>query len=257
MPKPKGVDEQIQKLIDRRDEPQKQTEAQIEQDILDFFRETLGFTTKTAQRQVKKEGFSGEQDIVLTLDQKTSVVVEIKTPDEFKNDKLRNTAIIQAADYLLCTPKQEFGIVTDGWSWIYFRVKPVGNFHRVHRILGFNIKEHRKVAQVVFKRTQAGTLKLFLKVLAAIHRDIAPANFDALMNLSLSSRVDFLAAKACDAGVKVSDADKSVIRELYNGGHLPIQTVKFVIGHSIDLKKDNRKHSVKPKKDKNASNTKH
>lgn len=243
--KPDKLDEHLEKLRRRKG----QTESQIEQDLLDLFNEALGFSEQTAHRQVTNIGSSGKRDIVLTLDQKTSVVVEVKRPGDFKNERHKNRAIRQAADYLLCPPKQEFGIATDGINWIYFKVKPFGNYYRVHRILGFNIRDHSKVAQVVLRRSQSGTLKSFLRILAATHQDLTVQDFDVLMNLSLSARVEFLAAKARDEGVKVSGDDELVMRELYNGGRSPVQLNGFLLNEEtqepLKLTKSQRAHSAK------------
>lgn len=239
-------DEHLEKLRRRSN----QAELQIEMDLLDLF-ELLGFNKTTARCQVTNIGSSGRRDIVLSLDQKTSVVVEVKRPGNFKREKERNKAITQAADYLLCKPQQSFGIATDGVNWIYFKVKPFGSFYRAHRILGFNIKSHPKVAQVVLRRSQAGTLKSFLKLLAAVHQDITSQDFDVIMNLSLSARVDFLSAKARDEGVKVSGDDELVLRELYKGGRLPVQLHGFLLNDEVTepvkLTKSQRRHSIKPK----------
>lgn len=239
------LDEHLKKLRGRKG----QTESKIEQDILDLFCEPLGFNIQTAKPQVTNIGSSGRRDIVLTLDQKTSVVVEVKRPMNFKSERHRNKAIKQAADYLLCPPKQEFGIATDGINWIYFKVKPFGNYYRVHRILGFNIRDHARIAQVVLRRCHSGTIKSFLKVLAAIHEDLTPQGFDVLMNLSLSARVEFLAAKARDEGVRVSGDDELVMRELYNGGRSPVQLNGFLINEEtkepLKLTKRQRAHSAK------------
>jgi hypothetical protein len=224
-----------------------QTESQIEQDIQRLFHHALGYSKDAARRQVTNIGYPGKSDIVLQLDAKTSVVVEIKRPDEFKRTIQRIRAISQAADYLLCEPKQEYGIATDGRRWVFFRVVPYATYYRAHCLLDFHIDEHPRVARCVLRRCQPGTLKNLLRVLAAMHQHATPADFDALMNDSWNDRVDKICKRVKEQGLRVSVEDTTVIREIYNGGYIPTQLSEAMLSYgAISLTKKQRTRSAKP-----------
>lgn len=186
--------------------------------LLELFRSPLGlgFNDKSAKHQQAVPNGNGIVDILLKLNRKTRVVVEVKQPGTLgaKRSKWKGT-VGQAGRYVRHLG-QEYGIATDGLIWFYFKVKRYRNYYLIHPLIRFHIKENRPLALRILERSKRTTLKDFLDVLAAIHGHMKPKEFDKLMNLGLRHRVHNLVEMAKNHKVKVAAADKAVIRALYS-----------------------------------------
>jgi hypothetical protein len=185
--------------------------------LFELFRAHLGFNKNTAKRQVQ------DVDILLKIDPHNSVVVEVKKPRALAGRSNLTAAIKQAAGYMAHLPKKqgvaEYGIVTDGYDWFYFKVSPNGDgTHRANVLLWFNIRQHPQIAMQALTRSTRNKLLALLKMLEAIHLDMSEADLVARMNLSLNDRVDQLWAKV-PPEVKGIVQGRSLLRLLYDARH--------------------------------------
>ena len=194
--------------------------------LFDLFRGVLDFDANSAKRQVRVPK-TGRTDIILRLNDKVKVVVEVKRFDTFASKAKTEQAIRQAAKYVR-ELKSEYGIITDGINWVYFTVRPHGNYHQIRRLIRFNIKEQPELALAMLKRSRKGTLNHFFKLLASIHGEMTEKEFARLMNLSLQERVEQLAQKAKqnDPKLEVTSGDKSLLKVLYGNANAN-QSVKL------------------------------
>ncbi len=128
------------------------SESAIEAVILiDLFHDALGFSkVSTSNQSALSNGCI--PDIMLLPKAGMKIVVEVKKPNELEG-KADKASIVrhlkQAADYVCCL-KQEFGILTDGTNWIYFRVESGEKHYEIYRLLSFNIKSHATLARDAF-----------------------------------------------------------------------------------------------------------
>jgi predicted type IV restriction endonuclease len=205
-------------------------EPVIEADLLiDLFRAELDFDGKkksaTHQHLVRKG--NGKVDILLRINPKTKVIVEVKQlgvlePDINKGGWM--DAVEQAARYVR-DMKQEYGIVTDGLYWLYFSVRSCGNFRRVHRLIWFHVKTHRRLALEILDRSRKRTLKRLLDVLDVIHGDMTVERFDEWMSDGTQATVGHLMAKVRNKLGRARAADEKVIRAIYDRKTKPSELI--------------------------------
>lgn len=197
--------------------------------LVELFRGPLGFNEKSAKRSQRKtmEGNSQEIDILLRLSRKVMVVVEVKHPTECLNESQLKRALRQAGRYVRDLG-QQYGMVTDGLRWVYFKVEPFSTFHRLYPLLQFHIKETQGLALKALERSKKRTLKEFLDKLAALHCRMTSEEFDRLMNLGLHERLQHLVNKAKAHNLHLGEADRRVIRTLYSGA-LPTRLISPIL----------------------------
>lgn len=197
-------------------------EAAVEAVLLfDLFRGVLGFNTKSAKRQVRaadktKKVIIGRTDIVLHLRTTVKVVVEVKRFDTFDSETKTTAAIKRAAEYMRIMG-QEYGVVTDGITWIYFRVKRHANYHQIHRLIRFSIKKQPSLALIVLKRSHKGTLGHLFELLVAMHENMTEVEFIKLMDQSQQERAEELTQKIEQGKprFRIAEKDRNLILALY------------------------------------------
>jgi len=187
--------------------------------LTELFRGSLGFDERSAKHsQPVARGKKGEVDILLRLPQRMFVIVEVKRPEELLNDRGRRVASKQAARYVR-DMGQEYGVVTDGFCWFYFRVVHSNQFYKVHPLIRFDIRSHKQIALRMLERSHRRTLERFLEVLTAIQCHMTRKMFNDLMNLGHEERVNRLVKMAEEQRLKVASADKKIIGMLFSADH--------------------------------------
>ena len=214
------------KLLNRHEPLSTQTEAQIEQDILDLFRRTLGFTKTNSRRQVTiKVSKQYRKNIVLSPKRDTEIIIEVKRPEIFSQKRELERAIVQVSGYMMNTSHEcPFGIVTDGIRWKVFVLVPFGNFHRAHIILDFSLKDNFELSKMILGRFSKLTIYNFLNFMSGIHVDMMASDFETIMDLDIDRRIRVLRGKV--KSLKYYKPDVKILTALYSGGYGPVSFIQ-------------------------------
>lgn len=194
-------------------------EAAIEAALLqEMFRHPLfGFNEESAKHQyhpVPKQ--RDRADVVLRLAGKTRVVVEIKQVSKL-NDRNKCREALKEAERYIVYLEQKYGIVTDGYTWIYILVEPIGKYHRIRQLVRFHIAEDQRLALRILERSKRATLKRLLEMLRATNGAMTEKIFNNLKDQSLRDRITTLINLAKTGNVTVTAADRTILREIYRG----------------------------------------
>jgi hypothetical protein len=177
--------------------------------LTDLFRLALGyFDWEAAAHQ--PDGDGGWIDILLDIDATTQIVIEVR-----KFGQITPYALRKAARHVR-NIKAEFGILTDGLTWIYFTIKPFAHQHHIHRLLHFDTLANRALTNKVLQRSRKSTIKRLFRALDAVHADMTEAELFRLLDHGLDVRVDELANKANAKSVALSADDRAILRDLYS-----------------------------------------
>jgi predicted type IV restriction endonuclease len=154
--------------------------------LLDLLRGALGYSTDTAISQVQSgEGRPGVADIALRINQQRRqqwIIIEIKRPKQ----KLGDSAIQQAGKYLVSLGAKR-GIVTNGNTWFFIRVKLRPRATRLYNAevlfrleLGETRTSQRKLLQAVLKRCSKHTIHGFFEMIEKLY-EFGPQGIAAKM----------------------------------------------------------------------------
>ncbi len=199
------------------------SESAIEAVILiDLFHDALGFSkVSTSSQSPLTNGCI--PDIVLAPKSKIKIVVEVKKPNELEGrfDKASTVKYLkQAADYVCCL-NQEFGILTDGMNWIYFRVERVSDHHEIHQLLRFNMKSQALLARDVLLCSTKASLQHFFFILKKVRENIDGNDFDSLTSKSSAERFSYFVQAVKNTGwTKVTPDERKIVRALCYGSTL-------------------------------------
>lgn len=145
---------------------------------------------------------------------KTRVVVEIKRPSELDDRNKRRRALQEVGRYIRDLGLK-YGIVTDGYNWIYVAVRPFASFYWIHQLLRFHTKEHETLALRALERSKKATLRRLLELLHATHGDMTVKYFNYLMGLGDRERILTLVNRAKTKIATVTTDERQILRELY------------------------------------------
>lgn len=233
--------------------PESAVEAVIVSDLLCS---ALGFDARSVERQYKIRSTGCEPDIILFPKSKDSIVIEVKRFHYFDSNANVTRTLKDAGAYVR-DMKQEFGIITDGLTWIYFKVQRYGNYHRIYRLLMFNIETNSVLATASLKRTQKGKVRRFFEVLEAVQmpKNLATSigkraplslrDLNNLMGEGNEKRITTLTQRTRKEGVTVKEVDEIVLRAMYYND-APVRIVKPII-EPLELLKATPKKSTKSK----------
>ena len=207
------------------------SESAIEAVILiDLFHDALGFSkVSTKSQSLIINGC--KPDILLKPLASSQVVVEVKRPGELKGkpDKASTIAHLkQAASYVRCLD-QEFGILTDGTRWFYFRIAVEGESYLIHRLLDFDLEvsEQKTFINDALLCSNKTALLHFFFVLKQMQKSIVDKPFHFVAGMNVSERLNYFVSTVKDTEIeehnqpatwaKVTTAERRVIKFLCYG----------------------------------------